>query len=153
MNKVLFASLILLAGLGIPSKVLAHAVETNYLLSSDLEIKSNYSTGEPLEKAEVVIYAPNNPSEPWMVGNMDEQGRFSFMPDLSIPGDWEVQINQEGHEDFLTIPVKDKKIEVDEISKVDNRDIHYASIPLESVGAIAAVAGIGAAFIFRHRQS
>jgi nickel transport protein len=151
LKKAGFSLLILLAIVGSPLKSLAHSIETNYLLLSEpgnssrnnlddldtkvggtqkgLELQSTYSSGESVQYAQVEVYAPNNLSEPWMVGTTDDQGRFNFIPDPSLTGDWEIAILQDGHEDYLTIPVQDNGIEFDLISQGDKKDHHYAFIP------------------------
>jgi nickel transport protein len=130
-------------------------METNYLLDAKLEFKSTYSSGEPVQGAKVLVYAPNNPSEPWLEGVTDQEGRFSFLPDLSIQGDWEVEIQQEGHEDYLTVPVGNQGVEVDLISEGQPRDIHYASLPwnpLAALGVTAGTAGLGVALWLSRRS-
>ena len=155
LKKTGFSLLMILAIASIPSKAFAHAIQTNYLLFSELasqsrdnldtrleatqqglEIQSTFSTEEPVQEAEVSVYAPNNPDEPWMVGYTDEEGKFSFIPDTSIEGDWEIAIIQEGHEDYLTIPVGEQGIEFDLISQGNKSDIHYSAIPLNSWGIL-----------------
>ncbi len=148
MKNFIFYPLIGLMLIGTPAKVLAHAVETNYQLSSQLELQTVYSSGEPLQQAEVIVYAPNDPSKPWLVGKTDEQGKFSFLPDSSIPGDWSVEIHQEGHEDYLTVPVTNQGVDVNNISEGNGKDIHYAVFPpsiLALMTLFASLAGIGGA--------
>ncbi|GBF82267.1 carboxypeptidase regulatory-like domain-containing protein [Aphanothece sacrum] len=153
MKKLLVLLPILLGIVAIPTKILAHAVETNYLLSNQLEFQTKYSTGEPLKGAKVMVYAPNNPDKPWMEGKTDEEGRFSFLPDKSIKGDWQVEILQEGHEDYLTVPVDEKGIEVDKISQKDQQDLHYSSSALSPIESLIITAGIGASwFVFLRKK-
>ncbi|ACK69396.1 conserved hypothetical protein [Gloeothece citriformis PCC 7424] len=157
MKKTLLLPLMFLTILGLPTQVLAHAIETNYAfdleLSEKLDLKTTFSTGEPLQEAKVIVYAPNNPSEPWLETTTDENGNFSFTPDTSIPGDWEVQIiKDEGHEDYLTIPVSNKGIEVQNISQKMNRDVHFASIPLNPLATTMVIAGTGATVFLLRRK-
>lgn len=97
------AALIVL--LGFPTSASAHMVETNYVLNDLLEFQSTFSTGEPLQQASVTIYAPNQPDQPWMELTTDDEGRFAFMPDPNIPGNWDIYIRQGTHEDLWTVPV------------------------------------------------
>ncbi|PSN18807.1 hypothetical protein C7271_10565 [filamentous cyanobacterium CCP5] len=97
------AALIVL--LGFPASASAHMVETNYVMNDLLEFQSAFSTGEPLQQATVTIYAPNDSEEPWMELTTDDEGRFAFLPDPAIPGDWDVYIRLGTHEDIWTIPV------------------------------------------------
>ncbi len=135
----------------IPTKAWAHAVETNYALDAalqnQLQVQSTFSTGEPFAGATVRVYAPGQPDQPWFEGTMDEQGQFSFAPDATITGDWEVEIGEDGHADYLRVPVTEMGVDVNQISQVGSKDIHYAALPWQiTVGgsfAIAAVAGLG----------
>lgn len=155
MNRNLFALLALIATVGLPTQALAHAVETNYILNGPgLEFQSAFSTGEPLEAATVEIYAPNNPNEPWAELTTNDQGRFAFTPDATIPGDWEVVIQKEGHGDIWTVPVDETGIEADKISDGSRSDVHYATSPLLAAGSgVLAVISAGAAWRLRQRQT
>lgn len=83
----------------------AHGAVIDYNMTNAIEIQSRYDTGTPLANAEVMIYAPNNPSEPWKTGKTDEQGNFVFIPDSEITGYWEVKVRQAGHGGLISIPV------------------------------------------------
>lgn len=152
MNKVFFSLLTLLAVLGTPTKLLAHMIETNYLMGAKLEFQSSYSSGEPVKRAQVFVYAPNDSTKPWMEGETDEEGRFAFLPDPSIQGDWEIQILQEGHEDYWTIPVGQNGVEFDLISQNYSNDIHYSSLPLNGLGMMTLLIGTGGAIFLSRRQ-
>ncbi|MEE9618360.1 MAG: carboxypeptidase regulatory-like domain-containing protein, partial [Anaerolineae bacterium] len=54
---------------------------------------------------QVTVYAPDDPSTPWLTGVCDEDGRFIFTPDPSKPGTWDVQVRQSGHGDMVHIPI------------------------------------------------
>ncbi|NET36506.1 MAG: DUF4198 domain-containing protein [Cyanothece sp. SIO1E1] len=153
MKARLLMPLMLLTLLGLPTKALAHAVETNYLLGGNkLEFQSGFRTGEALAGATVKVYAPNNSTEPWMEGVTDEEGRFSFIPDASLQGDWKIKIGQGGHSDIWTVPVGADGIEADYISEGPKDDIHYAAPPLFLVGATAVVGGIGVVLSIYQRK-
>ncbi|MBE9140106.1 carboxypeptidase regulatory-like domain-containing protein [Nodosilinea sp. LEGE 07088] len=92
-----------LGGWGLP--VLAHGLTVEYRQVSRVEIEARFETGEPMANAQVLVYAPNNPTVAWQNGNTDDQGRFSFTPDTAQPGNWEVMVRQAGHGDLTTIPV------------------------------------------------
>ncbi|WP_013324564.1 carboxypeptidase-like regulatory domain-containing protein [Gloeothece verrucosa] len=157
MKKTLLLPLMFLTILGLPTRAFAHAIETNFAMSSDfarkLEMKTTYSTGEPLQQAKVIVYAPDNHSKPWLETTTDDKGRFVFVPDTSIPGEWEIQIiKEEGHEDYLSIPVDSKGIEVNHISQGLKRDIHYAFIPFNPLQTALVAGGMGlTVFLFRRR--
>ncbi|GAB4370525.1 MAG: carboxypeptidase regulatory-like domain-containing protein [Elainellaceae cyanobacterium] len=97
---------LVLLGLGLPSKALAHGVEIEYQQTEAIEINATYDSGEPMAEAQVLVYAPDDPANPWMTGSTDAQGRFWFAPDRSQAGNWEVTIRQAGHGDIVTIPIE-----------------------------------------------
>lgn len=84
---------------------LAHGAVIEYQTTQALEVQATYDTGEPMADAQVAVYSPENPSEPWLTGMTDAQGRFLFSPDLSLTGRWDVQIRQAGHGDIVSIPI------------------------------------------------
>ncbi|MEO1070063.1 MAG: carboxypeptidase-like regulatory domain-containing protein [Cyanobacteria bacterium J06638_6] len=85
--------------------VLAHGVTVEHRQVSNVEIQARFDSGEPLANAQVLVYAPEDPTEAWERGTTDDQGRFSFAPDLTQPGNWEVVVRQAGHGELTTIPV------------------------------------------------
>ena len=91
----------------LPNTVYAHGAHVEYTLDVAIEITAKYDSGKPMAGAQVVIYAPDDPSTPWLTGICDDQGRFSFVPDSSKPGIWDVQARQAGHGDIVHIPVGD----------------------------------------------
>jgi nickel transport protein len=105
---LLFPSLLLL-GFSIavlPLEVAqAHGVKLAYQNTPAIQIQATYDTGEPMTKAQVAIFAPNEPTQPWLTGTTNERGQFVFTPDPTQAGGWEVQVRQAGHGDILTIPV------------------------------------------------
>lgn len=142
-KKILLLLAVSLGILGTPAKTLAHAMQTNYMFSEELEFQSFYSNGEPAKNAKVLVYAPNNPDQPWIVGTNDKQGRFSFLPDNSIPGKWEVEFEPEGHGDILTVPVSEKGVDPDKISQSKRKQIHDMSLnPWQSLFITSGVGAI-----------
>lgn len=97
------AALLLVAAAG---RSLAHGTTIEYQSTQALKIQAAYDSGEPMANAQVVVYAPENPSEPWLTGTTDEQGRFIFSPDPTLTGNWDVQVRQAGHGDIISIPVE-----------------------------------------------
>jgi len=99
---VLFTLALLLA---LPLPAYAHGAKIEYKVGMTVEIVAAYDSGEPMAGAQVTIYAPDNPSAPWMTGVCDDEGRFSFTPDTTIIGTWDVQVRQAGHGDIVHIPI------------------------------------------------
>lgn len=83
------------------SPVYAHGAKLDYTAQTRtvtvVDIYATFDSGDPMGGAQVVIYAPNDPVNPWQTGVCDEQGSFSFTPDPAIPGTWEIQARQSGH--------------------------------------------------------
>lgn len=90
--------------LGVTERAIAHGVVLEYNTTQAYEVTAAYDTGMPMAEAQVAVFSPENPSEPWMVGTTDAEGRFLFTP--PSPGNWEVQVRQAGHGDLLVIAVE-----------------------------------------------
>ncbi|MGF1536921.1 MAG: carboxypeptidase regulatory-like domain-containing protein [Elainellaceae cyanobacterium] len=84
---------------------IAHGVDLVVEPAQSLQVKAAYDSGEPMTDAAVVIYAPDNPEEPWATGTTDEQGYFTFVPDRALAGNWDIQVRQAGHGDIVSVPV------------------------------------------------
>jgi len=97
--------LVLLLILGISTTAYAHGAKIDYTVNMTIDIFAQYDTGEPMGGAQVVVYAPDDPSNPWLTGVCDDEGRFSFTPDTSKPGTWSIQVRQSGHGDIVHIPI------------------------------------------------
>ena len=94
-----------LAPIALAQPAIAHGANITTQTTEAIEIQATYDSGEPMGQAEVVIYAPSDPSVPWQTGMTNGAGRFSFVPDASQPGNWEVKVRQAGHGDLVTIPI------------------------------------------------
>jgi len=90
--------------LAIPVKVYAHGAHIQYT-SSGIEITAKYDNGEPMSGAQIVIYTPDDLSNAWLTGTLDDGGKFTFNPDTSITGNWKVKVRLAGHGDIINIPV------------------------------------------------
>lgn len=97
--------LVALGSIGQVTPVLAHGAHITYQPTESIQIQARYDSGEPMQGAQVMVYAPDNLSEPWTQGTTDDQGYFLFAPDPSQPGTWEVTVRQAGHGDIVAIPV------------------------------------------------
>ena len=104
--RALLASLLalLLAG-GLYTPAFAHGAKIEYTVATTINLTAMYDSGEPMSGAQVTIYAPDDLKTPWLTGACEENGNFSFMPDPSKPGVWDVQVRQAGHGDMVHIAV------------------------------------------------
>ena len=98
-------ALTMMAATILPESAIAHGTKIEYRTTQALEVQATYESGEPMANAQVTIYSPENPSDPWLTGTTDDQGRFMFMPDSTMVGNWDVQIRQAGHGDIVSIPL------------------------------------------------
>ena len=97
--------LVFVLPLSLPATAFAHGVELEYKTDITIEIFAAYDTSEPMPGAEIRVYAPDDPSTPWLTGICDENGRFTFTPDPSLPGMWGVRVRHMGHGGMLYIPI------------------------------------------------
>jgi nickel transport protein len=89
----------------LPIQAYAHGARIEYVVDMTIEIVATYDSGEPMDGAQVVVYAPDDLTTPWITGVCDDEGRFTFVPDSTKPGTWDVQVRQAGHGDMVHIPV------------------------------------------------
>lgn len=157
-NSVFGVVLGLSMTLGTATGAWGHAVQTDYfvdLFSAELalELVATYSSGEPMETATVLVYAPNDADTPWLESRTDAAGAFTFVPDASLAGDWRIEVTKAGHQDILIVPVDDTGIDYLNISHGGATDLHYAELspaPL-IVGSVLGIGGVVLAL--RRRRS
>ena len=124
----------------------AHGAKIEYTIATSIEIVAKYDSGEPMAEAQVSIYAPDDPSTPWLTGTCDEEGHFSFTPDLSIPGTWDIQVRQAGHGDMIHIEIGEGMVS----GGSSSGDYSTGQIIVMSVCVIFGLAGT--ALYFRKRK-
>jgi nickel transport protein len=117
-----------------------------------VDIRATYDSGEPMAGGQVTIYAPSDPSTPWQTGQCDAAGTFTFTPDPSLPGRWEVQVRQAGHGDIVSVevaPPSDGE-HPDRLSSAGNGPAAQGYTPLQYVvmGASVVWGFIGTALYF-----
>ena len=79
-----------------PGAAMSHAAFVDADTVQAVRIQGVYETGEPMAGAQVTVFAPGSPAEPWLVGQADADGVFLFVPDEQ-PGRWSVRLRQAGH--------------------------------------------------------
>ena len=110
-----------------------------------------------MDNAQVTVYAPDEPSTPWTKGTTDEEGRFSFVPDPSQPGNWEVRVRQAGHGDIISIPVE-SAANADQSTQSSNEAVisgdESGQTPMQKalLGAAGAWGFVGTALFFARRK-
>lgn len=84
----------------------AHGVNVDYRITpAAVELEATFDNDQPLANAQVIIYAPDQPNQPWRTTTTDAQGRLSFSPPSDQPGLWQVKVRQAGHGKILNIPI------------------------------------------------
>lgn len=101
------AAAVAAAGCLLPALAHAHGANLDYQMTPGISLQAKYDSGEPMTQAQFTVFAPNDPTTPWRTGKSDAQGRFSFVPDASIPGMWAVQAREAGHGALVQIPIGD----------------------------------------------
>lgn len=102
-NKNWIILLSLVAWLGFPVRAIAHGAKIEYQTTAAIKINATYDSGEPMSKAQISIYSPDDPATPWLTGKTDESGGFMFVPDPNKLGNWEVKVRQAGHGALISI--------------------------------------------------
>jgi len=80
----------------VPETALGHAAFVEADAVRAVRVEGRYATGEPMAGAQVTVFAPADPAEPWRQGQTDADGVFLFVPD-GEPGRWAVRLRQAGH--------------------------------------------------------
>lgn len=136
---------ILVLALGLPTKAFAHGAKIEYTVDVTIELVAAYDNGEPMAGAQFVVYAPDDPSTPWLTGVCDDEGRFSFVPDTSKPGTWDVQVRQAGHGDIVHIPVG-------EDTPVTGSTGGYTTLQIVLMALCVVWGSVGTALYFSRRK-
>jgi nickel transport protein len=87
-----------------PVQVFSHGAWIEWSVGDgNVAIRAVYDDGTPMAGASVTVYPVSNPTEPWLVGETDSLGSFSFMPDESVSSAWDLQVRKAGHGDMVRI--------------------------------------------------
>ena len=135
----------LMLGLVLPTEAYAHGVSIEYTSNVEIEIIARYDTGTPMAGAQVAVYAPGDPSIPWLTGVCDEQGRFSFVPDTSQPGIWDVQVRLAGHGGIIHIPIGEDTTAIDGSG-------NFSHLQIGLMAACVVWGTVGTALYFSRRR-
>jgi nickel transport protein len=137
---------VLVLSLVLPAQALAHGVNIEYSSDVEITIVAKYDTGTPMAGAQVMVYAPDDPSTPWLTGVCDDEGVFSFTPDTSLPGTWDVQVRLAGHGGIIHIPVGEGSASSGGVGG-------YSWLQIVLMAACVIWGSIGTALYFRRRHA
>lgn len=138
---------VLLAG-----HALSHAAVLDVGTVQAIAVDAYYDSGEPMVEAQVSVFSPDNPQQPWLRGRTDERGQFVFVPGES-EGRWTVQTRQAGHGSMAYIDVSAGYAEASSLA-VSGGAQPGVSPMQRAVMAISIVWGlIGTALYFRRRRA
>jgi nickel transport protein len=136
---------VLVLSLLLPAQALGHGVNIQYSNDTEITVVAKYDTGEPMAGAQVTVYAPDDPTTPWLTGVCDDEGRFSFTPDASKPGTWDVQVRLAGHGGMIHVPVGEGTATSGGIGG-------YSYLQIALMAACVIWGCIGTALYFRRRR-
>lgn len=111
-----FSSLVLMmatTGFIYQSKAFGHGVAIEYQATEAISIQAKYDNGKPMSNAQVAVYSPENPSEAWQTGVTDDEGKFAFVPENDISGNWTVKVRSAGHGNVINIPLQSQNTETE----------------------------------------
>jgi len=125
---------------------MAHGVDLSIAPRDGIEVVATFEGGEAMAEAQVAVFVPDEPAEPWLTGTTDEEGRFFFVPDATMAGTWEVQVRQAGHGGIV-------RIEVSEAGTAEEVRTGLSNLQ-KAVMALAVIWGsVGTALYFRRRAA
>lgn len=82
----------------------AHGVKIIPEINQAISLQAKYDSGLPIQQAQVIVYAPNQPNKPWIEGMTNQEGKFIFIPDSKLSGNWQIKVAQAGHGNVINIP-------------------------------------------------
>ena len=136
---------VFILGLVLPIKAYAHGAKIEYTVDIAIEIVATYDDGQPMANAQVTVYAPDDPSTPWLTGVCDDEGHFSFIPDTSKPGTWDVQVRQAGHGDIVHITIGEDMVGTGSVGG-------YTLLQIILMAACFVWGSVGTALYFSQRR-
>jgi nickel transport protein len=145
---------LILAGLAAlaPLPALGHAALLQAEAAQAIRLHATYDTGEPMAEAQVIIYAPDNPAQPWSRGTTDAEGRYLFAPDPGLPGRWTVQVRQAGHGAVANVEVGPDGGDAPVLS-VTGGGMETGPLQRAVMVALVVWGALGTALYFRRRRA
>ncbi|MBW4649092.1 MAG: hypothetical protein KME06_10345 [Kastovskya adunca ATA6-11-RM4] len=128
MKFKLVLPLILLSGLAMSATALAEDVFAKYNLRGGMtngrtviynntpaptnvrvrsvDIVVTNSVGKPVPGAQIKVYTPDNNTTPWITGNSNIKGTFTFTPNSSKLGLWSARVQKSQDTTIIYIPIQ-----------------------------------------------
>lgn len=150
MNKNYIFFLIILASLGLTNKAEAHGSQIEYQSQQTIVITAKFDDGTLMKNAQVVIYAPQDPTTPWTTGITDQNGQFMFIPDLQQHGNWDVKVRQAGHGNIISIPLNQNNINYAQVNTPNNNQ--YTPLQKIIMGVSVIWGLIGTTLFFKSKN-
>ncbi|MBP0041703.1 MAG: carboxypeptidase regulatory-like domain-containing protein [Roseofilum sp. SBFL] len=125
--------------LALGEKAIAHGVTIQHHQISAIQVQATYDSGEPMDNAQVSIYAPDDPTTPWIRGISNAQGEFVFVPEPGQTGTWTVRIRKAGHGQIAHISSPETRSNVELIAKSSNPEASQTAIASASLGGYTSI--------------
>ena len=135
-NSFFFAGLLL----AIAPVVWAHGTMIDVTADGNtVQVTALFETNEPMADAQIIVYAPDNPRDPWHTGVADANGSYQFDLDSTRTGEWAVTIRTAGHGEIVYLNVaRDGTISVAQNGERSTwRTILLAGVVVLAFGGIA----------------
>ncbi len=142
--KIIFTLLILLCINQNPG--FAHGVGYREISLKAVPLEFFYSTGEKMSYCETKIFSPSDSKFAAQTSRTDEQGRVSFIPDIS--GEWRVIVNDgQGHQCEAKINITEEFLKNKNENKIMNlKENHENDSPVGIELFIRALLGVSLIF-------
>jgi nickel transport protein len=159
-NKWYFFTLVI-ANAVIADSVLAHGANIKHQQTPAIVIKAAFDDGTPMANAQAIVYSPDDPANPWLKGTTDSEGKFTFVPESQVSGNWDVKVRQAGHGDIASISLEQENSASDTNSSTTQNKAGIRAnleeiLPLQKVLMISTTVWgfIGTALFFaRNKQN
>ena len=126
--------------------VYGHGAWVTWEMQDDsVHISATFDDGQPWDRAQVTVFSGAAPSIPYIVGMTDENGEFSFLPDIDESLNWDVQVRSAGHGDIVHISLTDD-------STADNEQSGLTTFQIMLMSVCVVWGFIGTAFFFAAKR-
>lgn len=135
--------------------VIAHGTVIEHRQANAIEVRASYDNGEPMAEAQVTVYAPEDPTDPWLKGTTAEDGTFAFVPDTDFKGDWDVRVRKAGHGELISIPIEDSQSSRSQSAQASNnwQGGGYTRLQKALMAVLGVWGFIGTALFFARNRS